>query len=153
MRKANSCDVVACVDLVEARRLRYEEYEPQFWRRAVGSRDTTIEWFSKLFGDVDTLSLIATEESTVVGFLIARDVPVPPVYSPGGPTALIEDFCVLEGRWSDVGSSLLLQTKEELRILGCAQIVVVGAHKDTEKTSFLESANLSLASTWWTSST
>ena len=153
LRKANLSDIIDCVDLVEARRLRYEEFEPQFWRRAEDSRSTTVEWLSKLFNDVDVLSLVATEESVVVGFLIARDAPVPPVYNPGGPTALVDDFCVAEGRWMDVGSKLLIRAKEELRSSGCVQIVVVGAHKDTEKTSFLEKAELSLASTWWTSST
>ena len=153
LRKANSSDVLNCVDLVEVRRQRYEEFEPQFWRRAVDSRNTTVEWFSNLFNDVDVLSLVATEESAVVGFLIARDAPVPPVYNPGGPTALIDDFCVAEGRWMDVGRNLLIRAKEELRSRGWAQIVVVGARKDIEKTSFLESAELSLASTWWTSST
>ena len=153
LRKTNSSDVVDCVDLVEARRLRYEEYEPQFWRRADDSRSTSVEWFSNLFSDVDVLSLVATEESAVVGFLIARDAPAPPVYNPGGPTALVDDFCVAEGRWMDVGKNLLIRAKEELHSSGCTQIVVVGAHKDTEKTSFLETTTLSLASTWWTSST
>ena len=133
--------------------MRYEELEPQFWRRADDSRITTIEWFTKLFSDVDMISLVATEESVVVGFLIARDAPVPPVYKPGGPTALVDDFCVVEGRWMDVGKHLLLRAKEALRAYGWAQILVVGAHKDIEKMSFLESADLSLASTWWTSAT
>ena len=92
VRKANSCDVIACVDLVEARRLRYEEYEPQFWKRADGSREITVEWFTKLFSEVASLSLVATEESTVVGFLIARDAPVPPVYNPGGLRHLLTIF-------------------------------------------------------------
>jgi len=34
---------------------------------------------------------------------------------------------------------------------GYTQIVVVGVRQDVEKTAFLEAANLSLASTWWTS--
>ncbi len=153
LRKANTSDVLDCVDLVEVRRLRYEEFEPQFWRRAADSRIITVEWFSNLFSDVDVLSLVATEKSSIVGFLIARNAPVPPVYNPGGPTALIDDFCVAEGRWMDVGKNLLIRAKEELRTCGWAQIVVVGAHKDIEKTSFLESTELSLASTWWTSST
>ena len=153
LRKANSSDVVECVDLVEARRLRYEEFEPQFWKRADDSRITTIDWFSHLFNSADVLSLVATEETAVVGFLIARDAPVPPVYNPGGPTALVDDFCVAEGRWMDVGRNLLIRVKEELRSRGTVQVVVVGADKDIEKTALLETEKLSLASTWWTSST
>ncbi len=153
LRKAKTGDVAECVELVEARRLRYEKFEPQFWRRADDSRNITVDWFTTLFSDADVLSLVAVEESAIVGFLIARDVPAPPVYNPGGPTALVDDFCVAEDRWMDVGGNLLTRAKEELRSRGCVQIVVVGANKDIEKTAFLESANLSLASTWWTSST
>lgn len=143
-------DVPACVALIEARRRRYEEYQPRFWRKASNSALLSSSWFSHLFSDVDVISLVSEAENGINGFLIATSFPAPPVYDPGGPNALIDDFVVEPGGWASIGPPLLARAKELLRDRGFVQIVVVGARQDAEKTGFLESADLSLASTWWT---
>ena len=153
VRRARAEDVPACVRLVELRRRRYETFEPRFWKKAAGSEKSTIDWFTQLFDDDKSVSVVASNEANILGFLIARDIPVPPVYEPGGPTALIDDFCVAEGKWGDVGTQILRFARRELRARGFVQIVVVGATRDDEKTAFLKSTDLSLASTWWTAGT
>ncbi len=154
IRVASPKDVAACVWLVESRRERYEQYEPRFWRKAANSEALTHEWFSRLFDEDETVSLVSEENSTIVGFLIARNFPVPPVYQPGGPTALIDDFCVnSDDRWLDVGAELLVVARTKLHSRGFAQIIVVGASNDLTKTEFLNGTDLSLASTWWTAKT
>lgn len=153
IRRATNSDVPSCVALVEARREEYESYEPRFWKKAVTSAASTLPWFEKLFADERSTAFVADEDGLVVGFLIAREFPTPPVYDPGGPTALIDDFCVAStNRWQDVGAALLQQAKSELNKRGFAQLVVVGARQDTAKTAFLSQSDLSLASTWWTTS-
>ena len=153
IRPATPNDVAACVGLVESRREQYERYEPRFWKKAWDSKSSTYPWFARLFDETKSFSLVAAEGSDIVGFLVAREAPVPPVYDPGGPTALIDDFCVVEKRWCDVGGELLAAARAELRNRGYVQIVVVGARRDEAKTAFLEGSDLSLASTWWTAAT
>lgn len=151
IRKATSADVPRCVELVETRRAEYEKYEPRFWKKAETSAASTQPWFEKLFSDERSVAFVAVEEALVVGFVIAREFPTPPVYDPGGQTALIDDFCVAaKDRWQDAGAALLQEAKAELNRRGFAQVVVVGARQDAAKTAFLTQANLSLASTWWT---
>ncbi|WP_246618046.1 hypothetical protein [Rhizobium populisoli] len=60
----------------------------------VTSTASTLPWFEKLFADERIVFLVAVESLSVVGFLIAQEFPTPPVYDPGGATALIDDFCV-----------------------------------------------------------
>lgn len=154
IREAGTRDVIACVALVETRRQIYEQYEPRFWKKATNSGASTNDWFCQLLDDASTVGLVAEEGGTIVGFLIAREFPTPPAYEPGGPTALIDDFCVVAAdRWIDVGAQLVKTVRTELRRRGFAQIIVVGADKDLAKKEFLESTDLSLASTWWTAAT
>ena len=143
-------DVDDMAALAEARRVRYEVFEPLFWKKAQASLEMGRVFFSHLLGQQDTLSLLAEMEGRTVGFLIATTARVPPVVAPGA-TAMIDDFCVAEPHlWAQVGPALLEAARTTLRENGFAQIVVVCGFKDEEKTAFLETQNLSLASTWWT---
>lgn len=151
IRSATIMDAPRCVELVEMRRVEYEAYQPRFWKKAKNSANSTLPWFETLFGASNNVCFIAVESDSVVGFVIARPFPTPPVYDPGGQTALIDDFCVVsKERWQDVGQALLNATKDTLSQRGFAQIIVVGARQDTAKTEFFNQADLSLASTWWT---
>lgn len=150
VRIADADDVEACVQLAEARRALYETFEPRFWRRAANSAEMSRLWFAHLFGKDDVLALVADRGGEISGFLIAQPTPSPPVYDPGGRTVLIDDFVVEPGLWMDVGAQLLNEARQRLRSAGFAQIVVVGAHQDQDKTRLLEATDLSLASTWWT---
>lgn len=151
VRPATTTDAPSCTELVEKRRREYEKYQPRFWKKAATSADATLPWFEHLFSDSKNVCLVAIESGGVAGFLIAREFPTPPVYDPGGATALIDDFCVAsKDRWQDAGHALLGAAKDILKQRGYAQLVVVGARQDEAKTDFLNQADLSLASTWWT---
>jgi predicted N-acetyltransferase YhbS len=151
VRTATAEDVAACVELIEARRLTYEQFQPRFWKKAANSADMSRLWFAHLFAKADTVALVAVEGAAIVGFIIGANFPPPPVVELAGKNALIDDFAVAsESRWADVGPALLTACKARLKALGYVQIVVVGARQDAPKTAFLDAADLSLASTWWT---
>lgn len=150
IRIAEATDVEACVQLAEMRRALYETFEPRFWRRAENAVEMSRLWFTHLFAKADVLALVVELDGAVTGFLIAQPTPSPPVYDAGGRTAVIDDFVVAPAHWQALGGALLAEARERLRADGYAQIVVVGARQDADKTRLLESTDLSLASTWWT---
>lgn len=151
VRQATMDDVPACVALVEQARVTLETYEPRFWRRAENTAQLTGAWFGHLAAQSDTVFLVADDAKETVGFLIGRPQMSPPVYDPGGATALIDDFCVRSpDRWAEAGAALLAEARDRLRAQGFAQIVVVCPAKDTEKMALMKAGELSIASTWWT---
>jgi hypothetical protein len=93
--RGSNDEVAACVGLIEARRERYERYEPRFWHRAANSAQMSQSWFAHLFAQPETVALVAEEAGCIVGFVVATHYPAPPVYDPGGRTALIDDFAVI----------------------------------------------------------
>lgn len=137
--------------LIERRRAEYEQVQPVFWKRAVGSAART-RWFyrSLLLLARRTLILVADENGHLLGFLVARPVRNPPVYDPGGPTVVIDDFCVTSPeQWSVIGRALLEHTRAIARKAGWRQIVVVCGAADEPKAKFLQSAELSIVTNWW----
>ena len=151
VRPARIRDVGAMTRLIEQRREQYERVQPVFWKRAAGSAATT-RWFytSLLLLARHKLALVADNEGALLGFLIARRVRTPPVYDPGGPTAVIDDFCV--GRpedWIVVGGELLAHARTFGRKAGWSQIVVVCGAQDEPKSEFLRSTDLALVTNWW----
>lgn len=151
VRQGMESDLPALVAMIEAKRREYEACEPVFWRRATDSAATTLPYFASLLAQGTVTVLVATEAERLLGFLIAMPVPTPPVYDPGGPTVLIDDFCVAEpSLWPTVGRRLLEHARQVGREVGWRQVVVVCGHADQPKSDLLRSTDLSLASTWWT---
>jgi GNAT superfamily N-acetyltransferase len=151
VRASISSDVTAMVDFVEERRLQYEAHQPVFWRKADDSTQKSKLFFSALIANEAVTTLTAVEGSEVVGFLIALDTPAPPVVNPGGPTVTVDDFCVSNpSRWADVGTALMDQLRQIGRRQQWRQMVVICGNADTTKKRFLQSVDLSIASTWWT---
>jgi GNAT superfamily N-acetyltransferase len=151
LRKATTDDVAACVALVQAERERLEAYEPLFWRRAQGAERPTAAWLAHLARDAEMLFLVAVEEEAIAGFLVSRFYASPPVFDPGGLTAMIDDFCVADiERWTDIGGALLREVRRLLRDRGVAQVIVACPTKDDAKLALLQASDLSPASTWWT---
>lgn len=151
VRKAETNDIQAAVELAEGSRQQYQKYQPTFWRKAANSAVATETFFSRLLTEPNTYFLVAIEGSELQGFLIAAKFPAPPVFDPGGDTYLIDDFCVLEPRlWLSVGEALLSHVSTLIHEHGGAQIVVVSADRDLAKTEMLRRSDLSIASNWWT---
>ncbi|WP_304192260.1 GNAT family N-acetyltransferase [Phenylobacterium aquaticum] len=151
IRAACGEDVGACVALLEAERGRRRFWQPIFWRPSPHAAEISRTYFTNLRQRPDTLFLVAEQAGEIVGFLIGRPAPAPPVYAPGGPTFLIDDFCVARpARWRDVGRSLLDNARTRICARGAAQIVIVCPDRDSDKKQMLRHAAFTLASTWWT---
>lgn len=151
VRDATVADVEQMVSLIEARRTKLEEYEPVFWKRAKEAALRTSPWFEKLVEDEGVLCLIAEDAADMSGFLIATEAPVPPVYDPGGPTWMIDDFAVAHAmQWQTVGQNLIKVAKAQILERGGKQIVVVAPVKEDNQIELLKAEGLCAASIWLT---
>ncbi len=151
IRKSTALDLEAAVVLVERHRRQQQKHQPTFWRKAANSAEATRGFFAKLLSEQETFFLVAIEGRQLLGFLIARKFPAPPVFAPGGDTYLVDDFCVLEPHhWLTVGEALLSHASTLIHEAGAAQIVVVGADRDLAKAEMLRRSDLTIASNWWT---
>ena len=149
VRAGSAEDVPACIAMLEAMRLRYQTYAPQFWKKAENSAAMTKMFFAHLLGEETTLFLVAEEDGTAKGFLMARPQPVPPVFEPGR-TAFIDDFCVADDSdWAGIGGALLDEARAQLKARGFEQIVVVSAQRDAAKMAMLDAATLTATSSWF----
>lgn len=155
VRPSNVSDIGTMVSLSKAKRLHYEKAQPQFWCYAGESGDQSQEkWFKELLGNKDYLMFTAEDtHQGILGFIIGRLMPAPEVYTPGGLTIMIDDFCVgSKNLWETVGAPLIEAIKIDAKAKGAAQILVVcGAH-DHPKRTFLMNQNLSIASEWFVGS-
>ena len=151
IRKARASDIEAATELVEHDRRQRQKHQSLFWRRAAKSATATREFLGKLLTEPDTFFLVAVEGGQMLGFLVARKFPAPPVYDPGGDTYLIDDFCVLEPRhWLTVGEALLSHASTLIHEHGGVQIVIICADRDLAKAEMLRRSDLTIASNWWT---
>lgn len=153
VRAAAVRDLDAMVSLIATRRAAYERFQPVLWRLAAGASQRTKLFYRFLLWRRSSTMLVASIEKEIAGFLIATVTTAPPVYDPGGATATIDDFVVASPDWSTVGNALLSEARRIGRKAGWCQIVVICGAQDEAKTTFLQSTDLSLASTWWTAET
>ncbi len=90
------------------------------------------------------------EDDEVTGYLFATIVSAPPVYDPGGPTGLIDDFSVTSSEhWASVGVELLAEARDRLASRGVSQLVVVCGHHDQPKRAALLGTRFSITSEWF----
>ena len=151
VRKATASDIEAAIGLAEHSRRQYQKYQPTFWRKAADSIDKTRTFFTRLLAEPETFFLVAVEGRQMLGFLIARKFPAPPVYARGGDTYLVDDFCVVEPHhWLSTGEALLSHAATLVHEHGAAQIVVTCGDRDLAKAEMLRRSDLTIASNWWT---
>ncbi len=151
IQEVQSGDIGAVVQLLEQRRKQYQVYQPVFWRKSADSAESTGPYLETLMHDPDAVFLVAIAKDEVVGFVIARKIDTPTVYSPGGATFVIDDFCVSNDKhWLSTGSELLNAVSTALRSRDVAQVVVVCGDRDLAKAEFLRRSGYSIASNWWT---
>jgi hypothetical protein len=150
LRHADAQDLGRLVELAAKRREAYERFQPRFWRPAVEGRTHQHRYFAALLTDHDALVMVGSRRRVIDGFVIARLVPPPPVYDPGGLTCLVDDFIVGEpGEWVHLGELLLEAARAWGASRGAVQVVVVTAHLDEPKRAALRGGGLSIASEWW----
>ncbi len=152
IRVATQGDVEVIADLVQEKRIQYETYQPIFWRIAPLARNTHGAFIAKVLADDHTIALVWEETpGNIEGFIIANIVTAPPVYEPGGPVCMVDDYWVRGGtRWDTIGQSLLdavcARAQSEF---GAVEVLVVCGHKDNAKRSMLQDNGLDIASEWY----
>jgi GNAT superfamily N-acetyltransferase len=150
IRSARVEDAPAIVDLSERKRREYQDYQPRFWRKAADSREKQLPFIERLIESDLVIALVHEEQGRIDGFVIASLVEAPPVYDPGGPTCMIDDFAVGDPKdWPDVGQALLAAARRAAQERGAAQTVVVCGHRDDPKRRMLAADGFSLASEWY----
>jgi adenine phosphoribosyltransferase len=152
VRAATMGDIPSMLQLSGTKRVQYETYEPVFHRRSDESvaRAAQEPYFRRLIERDDVVVLVAEEHKSVVGFGTAEIHLAPAVYDPGGPAAIIDDFCVATPQlWDTVGRQLLDALKAELRQRNVAVIIVVCSPDDVPKRHSIVGAGLNAASEWF----
>lgn len=152
MREATEQDVDRIVELADVKRREYESHAPVFQRPAANANDLHRPWLRHLVADASAGTLVHVDsDGDVDGFVIVTLGPAPPVYDPGGPSSLIDDFAVSDpDRWTTSGVALLDAAKAWAVDQGAVQIVVVCGPHDQAKRHVLLDAGLYVASEWFT---
>lgn len=152
LRVATQDDVEVIADLIQEKRLQYENYQPIFWRVAPSARKNHRGFLAKVLAHERTIALVWEEiPGTVDGFIIANIIAAPLVYEPGCPTCMVDDYWVRGGElWETIGQALLDAVCARARSeFGAAQVLVVCGHKDTAKRTMLRDQGLEIASEWY----
>ena len=143
-------DISQLVTLVERRRDEYQVLAPIFWKKSEKSAIWTSCYYRFLLLTRRATALVAEEDRTIVGFLLAMRARVPPVFDPG-PTIFVDDFYVVSpDRWDDLGRVLIGSLCDIGKERGWRQMIVVSGTADEPKNAFLNLMGLSETSSWWT---
>jgi hypothetical protein len=115
-------DVPAMVRLSERDRSAREKFEPEFFRKAERGGAAQAACFNWQLTQLNVIALVHQTGNGVDGFAIPSLITAPPVYEPGGPTALIDDFTVADPQsWNSVGNFLFEAVRSEARKGGAVQ--------------------------------
>jgi hypothetical protein len=151
IRQATKADVPAILDLAEAKREEYQRYQRTFWRRAGDSPEKHRAFLETLVEDDAVLFRVHEAGGVVDGFIVGTLLPAPPVYDPGGPVCLIDDFATrYPGDWAAFGAALLADVTAEAKRRGAVLAAVICGHLDQPKRAMLASAGYGVASEWHT---
>jgi GNAT superfamily N-acetyltransferase len=150
IRRAAAADVGSMLDLADAHRRLHAGFHPRFHHPASAAREAQGPFFEKLVSAESHIVLVSqSDEGGIDGFLTGQLAPPPPVYDPGGPGCIVDDFALSRPEaWSTVGRRLL----DELRLLarerGAVQVIVVCAPEDEPKRAMLAGAGMVVVSEW-----
>lgn len=148
-RPATAADVPAILDLAESKREEYQRYQPTFWRKAGDSREKQAPYVMTLIESDRVIFRVHEADGAVDGFIVASLTAAPPVYDPGGPVCLIDDFAVKDpADWAAIGRALLADVTSEARARGAILAVVIAGHLDEPKRAMLAGEGYAIASEW-----
>jgi len=151
IRQALASDVQAMAQLIAAKRVLLESYEPVMWRPSEAAAQLTPTFFTHQLGLPNVIARVAEDGGRFLGFIIGGMQDAPPVFAPGGKTAIVDDFAVVDGEGADAAASALLDAvMSEARARGAVQLIAIAAAKDVRVGRWLEGKKLHVASQWWT---
>src|SRR4030081_1787690 len=109
VRRASHADIEPMLELAAAQRRQHGIFHPQFHRPAPAAREAQRPYFEELISSDSFIVLVGESPTGAVdGFLTGQLMPPPPVYDPGGPGCLVDDFVVRRREdWPTVGRELL----------------------------------------------
>jgi len=149
VRAAVADDVPTMVGLSEREREEREKLDPEFFRKAEDGAPKQEAYFKWQLSQSHVIAVVHEGDGGIDGFVIASLIVAPPVYKPGGTTALIDDFAVARpGLWDSVGLRLFEAVKNEATRRGAVGIVSICAHQDEPKRDFLRRLGLRIVSEW-----
>jgi len=150
IRPATLDDVPSMIVLADIKRTEYERFAPTFWRKAADGAEQQAAYFTSLLQRPEVIALVYEEVDGLVGFVIATITQAPPVYDPGGPVCVIDDFTVATANdWATIGASLLRAIRTRAHARGVTLAVVVCGHLDEPKRAMLQANDFAIASEWY----
>ncbi len=151
IRTATVADVPQIAALAAQRRRDYARHQPVFWHPASDGLARHLPYLEHQIASSDVLAFVHQSGEQMDGFIIGRVGPAPPVYDPGGPVCVVDDFVVADvERWIEIGSALLRQVEAAAhRERGCALVIVVCGDHDRPKQELLHRDGARIASQWW----
>ncbi len=97
-----------------------------------------------------SIVLVYEEDEYILGYTSAIVVSTPPVYDPGGSTALVLESIVANPvQWDTVGQALLKSVAGEAANRDAVQYVVICDASDPPKQQALQALGLTIASEWY----
>ena len=151
VRAAKVSDLEGIERLCEQRRIVYERKQPVYFRQASDAREKHLFYLRDQLEARKQLMLVYDENGMVRGFLMANFVNPPPIYNPGGPACMIDDFVVDDGlHWPTIGGALLEAVERRGTQQGASEIIAVCGDADAPKREFLRDHGLTIASNWYT---
>jgi len=147
IRTAKETDIPRMVAIAETKHVEYEGYSPLFWRKAPDSSPKQAVFFQRLLTSPEVLALVAEEGDTLLGFIISALTLPPPVYNPGGPVCIVDNFAVANPQdWDSVGAELLAAVERAAKVRGAVLSVIVCPQRDEAKRAMLQQAGAAVAS-------
>lgn len=98
----------------------------------------------------ELVTRVCVTASGVQGYVIGRLVPAPPVYDPGGLTALVLELVAAAGDYRAVGSALLHELEKTTQQQGAVQVVAICPQRDQAQGNLLFALGYTIASEWYT---
>ena len=108
IRRAIAADIPHMVAIGETKRIEYEGYSPGFWRKAADASPRQEQYVQTRLTDPNVIVLVAQGQEHLRGCMRGALPTAPPVYNPGGPGWIVDDFAgAPPEEWRTVGAVAL----------------------------------------------
>ncbi len=153
VRAAQPFDVQRILNVLEQRRLLYQEYRPGLWRKMWASHARQRPELERRLRDGrHSIALVHDQGGEIAGFIMGTLEPGPEADAPG-LTCLVDDFEVAApDLWKTVGLELINSITRQARARGAVRTVVICDHLDRLKRTMLALSGYAATSEWYVKS-